>query len=290
MSAVIFNCLLNVICRSSLNVIDRFLFGGRVLGFFYVQFLSLFLPFLISIGYLGLLHESKLLFNWFTSFPCFFLSISAHLVGLSYSYAFRHHQVKHVIIRSKLPELILPIILFIPFFYTKFPPNFKTLIPLAITWTGILPIYFIDRKRENLLDKTTLFIAGSSLLQMFFSSYLSVSTLNYSNKIGFTTAMLLWRCLFTLPFCFRIKASAKGNLDSASIAIILFRAVASFATQVTFTWCVFEGNPLVVWPLLSLTPIVATVGSHILLKEKIKPLDLIPLVALFLGSTIALII
>ena len=290
MTAVIFNCLLNVVCRSSLNVIDRFLFGGRVLGFFYVQFLSLFFPFLISIGYLGLFHEWTVLFDWFTSLPCFFLSISAHLVGLSYSYAFRRHQVKDVIIRSKLPELILPIILFIPFFYTKFPPNFKTLIPLVITWTGILPIYFIDRKRENLLDKTTLFIAGSSLLQMFFSSYLSVSTLDYSNKIGFTTAMLMWRWIFTLPFCFRIKEAIKGNLDSTSLSIILFRAFASFATQITFIWCVFEGNPLVVWPLLSLTPIVATVGSHIVLKEKIQKIDLIPLAALFLGSIVALII
>ncbi len=271
-------------------MIDRFLFGKRLLGFFNLYFLSMLLPFLIGVLYLASNGELSLIGDWFYSLPCLLLSVSAHLVGLSYSYAFRHYEVKQVIIRSKLPELILPLFFFMPFFAAKFTPSMKSLLPLVITWIGVMPLYMKSKEKLNFLDKTTLFIAGSTLLQMFFAAHLSASTTTITEKIGFTTAMMLWRSIFTIPFCFNYKSERSNQVGFVIFLIIIVRAFASFATQLTFTWCVFEGNPLYIWPILSLTPLVASVASHIILKEKIHLVELFALCAFFLGTSVEFII
>lgn len=250
----------------------------------------MFLPFLIGLVYLLGFGELEILWKWLTSFPCLLLSISAHLVGLSFCYAFRHHEVKQVIIKSKLPELVLPLFSLLPIFTTKFSADLKTIIPLIITWIGILPLYIRDKKKLNLFDKTTVFISGSLLLQMLFSAHISVPTMSLTEKVGFTTAMLLWRSIFTLPFCLKYMNKKSEKLTFLIAMVIIIRALASFATQLTFTWSVLEGNPLFIWPILTLTPLVATMASHLILNEKIHLLELFALSSFFIGTMIALII
>jgi hypothetical protein len=195
-SITIATCFSNVLLRSSLNVIDRFLFGKKLFGFFYLYFLSLALPFLIGILFLLQLGDLKTLWGIVNSSPCFLLSISSQLVGLSFSYAFRKHEVRQVILRAKLPELFLPLLLWIPFWTNGHSADFitwKTIFPLIITWIGILPLVIQNHSRSYFFDKATFFVCGSLLVQMFFSSHVRTESLSYSEAIGLTTGILLWR-------------------------------------------------------------------------------------------------
>ncbi len=297
-SATIATCFSNVLLRSSLNVIDRFLFGKKIFGFFYLYFLTMALPFLIGALFLLQLGELGSLWRIFTSPSCFFLSISTQLVGLSFSYAFRHHEVRQVILRAKLPELFLPLLLMIPFWTSEHltdPFTWKTALPMITTWIGILPLIIWNNSRPSYFDKATLFVSGSLLIQMFFSSHIPIESNSYSETIGLTTGILLWRCFFTVPFCFfkqpgTPQEEPKEKFSLRMVNIMLLRSFISFGTLLTFTWCILEGNPLLIWPILNMTPLVATAASHLILKEKVDFTEQIALIGFFAGTSLTLIL
>lgn len=283
--------------RSSLNVIDRFLFGKKLFGFFYIYLLSLTLPCVIGIAFLLPLGNIQNLWTVFATPSCLMLSIATQLVGLSFGYAFRKHEVKHVILRAKFPELFLPLFLLFPFFRGQEESvivNWKMALPLIITWLGILPLALRKEYLASFFDRSTLFLSGSLLLQMFVSSKIPAELNTYSQAIVLTTAILLWRCLFTLPFCLfkKKKIELEENpIDSAYvIKILILRSIIAFLTLLTFTRCIMEGNPLLIWPILNMTPLVATAASHLILKEKVSHLEKFALAGFFMGAGLTLML
>lgn len=296
-STTVLTCLLNVMSRSSLNVIDRFLFGKKLFGFFYIYLLSLTLPCIIGIAFLLPLGNIQNLWTVFATPSCFLLSIATQLVGLSFGYAFRKHEVKQVILRAKFPELFLPLLLFFPFLKGQEQPivaNWTMLLPLIITWLGILPLALRKEYLASFCDRSTLFLSGSLLLQMFVSSKIPAESNTYSQAILLTSAMLLWRCLFTLPFCLFTKGKVESEENPADsmylIKILLLRSIISFLTLLTFSWCIMEGNPLLIWPILNMTPLVATAASHLILKEKVTHLEKFALAGFFMGTSLTLML
>lgn len=285
------NCCINVVSRSSLNLLDRYLFGKQSLSFFHLYFCSISLPFIY--GLCGILFTDQIesSINYFFSINCLLLALATNLVGLSFSYAFRHKEVRHVILHSKIPELLFPLLLFVPLlsmgWTSSYELTWKSFLPLTVTWLSFIPYFLHGKSVGFFFDKTAFFISGSLLFQMVVSANISIPKTTFHQILSYTVALLLWRCILSIPLCFKNK---KKNIESASSlwgklsGLIAFRGLIALITQFTFTWAVIEGDPILVWPILNTTVFISSIASQFILKETIHRSDWIALCGVFVSS------
>ncbi len=159
---MLINCCVNVLSRSSLNILDRYLYGKLSLNFFFIYFSSVFLPLIYGICGVLLYDKINVSIKYFFSFNCFFLALSTHIVGLSFSLAFKYKDIRHIVLHSKIPELLFPIFIIISIFLNmpiSYKITLRCFLPLVITWLSFIP-YFLNGKYTNVLfDKYALFTA-----------------------------------------------------------------------------------------------------------------------------------
>lgn len=278
----------HVMFKSSLNLMDRILFSKKILGFFHLVFLASAIP--LVMGCLALLYMGELrsVMGPFLTYPCFFLSLTTYLAGLTFSYSLRQHPVRHVILRAKLPELILPFLLLLPW-YSQDTMDFKTWIPLIVTWIAVIPLFKNMNNYKHFFDLPTILLSGTLILQMAASSYVPQGSHTYTDIFVFTIASLMWRCLFGIPLCILQKPTEEipEKMSFKHFSGFLFvRSVFSLLTQLTFMWCILEGQPLIFWPILNMTPLVSSVASHFLLNESIKRAEGFALLGFCLAATL----
>jgi hypothetical protein len=228
----------------------------------------------------------------FLSIRCFLLALATNLVGLSFSYAFRHKDVRHVMLHSKIPELILPFFLLIPLFPELQPISLKHCIPLLLMWISFIPYFLNGNHKKVLFDRPSLCILGTLLFQMLVSSTFRMSLLTLKDLLVFTMAVLLWRCILSLVLFTNKKSNAFkfSSLTTPLILLIGVRGLVALVTQFTFNWAIMQGHPLLVWPILNTTLIVSSLGSQFFLKEQIQRSDWIALSGLFASSCLIQII
>lgn len=270
---VISLCCVNVLSRSVGTLIDRSLFKEKDVNFFHLYFFSNISPLIFGTLVLFSLGELGAMQNYFLTLPCFFLSFVAHLVALSFSYAFRHCKVQQVVLKSKLPELFLPFLALIPIYRDQsiaFSLDWKITIPLLITWIGMIPLLTHQNIRSSFFDKTTLFIGVTLLLQMGCSFASLIPANSFAEIVAYAVAMLMWRCLFILPFYGfqrRGQDRASRSLSKKMIGMICCRAFVAITTQVSLVWCILNGSPLLIWPIMNMSPLISWIMSQAILKE-----------------------
>lgn len=288
---VLLSCA-NVVSRSSLNVIDRLLFSQSKMGFLRLYFFTNALPLILGISLLIFVKTETTFWSYFFTFPCLFLALSTHLVGMSFSYAFRYCQVRQVVIKAKMPELLFALAAFIPVISKNLPRcslGLNTYLVIATTMIGL--IFLFTGKRSKILslfDKTGLYIIGSLLVQMICSSFILISAKTVAEIMLLSIAMLLWRCCLMLPVLF-IPMKTQTPIDDPDslkmLGVLSFRAILALTTQITFTWCVVKGSPLLIWPIMNTTPLVASIVSQCVLKENPHWTEIAALLCFFSGST-----
>jgi len=195
---------INVASRSSLNVMDRFLFSRSKMGFFQLYFLTNIFPLVLGLLILPLCEVKVGFWECFWTWPCVLLALTAHLVGMSFSYAFRQCQVGQVVIKAKLPELIFASLSLIPFISNQFPlfsSDRKTYCVLVTTLLGLMLLGLQKKgKIASLFDRPGVYIIGSLVLQMLCCSLVPSSTPKALGEVfTLSVAMLLWRCCFVVP-------------------------------------------------------------------------------------------
>ncbi|MBY0529426.1 MAG: hypothetical protein K2P51_04465 [Rhabdochlamydiaceae bacterium] len=342
MTYVILLSFANVVSRSSLNIIDRLVFSRSKTGFLRLYLYTNALPLAAGILLLPPISTIHSFFSLFTTIPCFLLALSTQLVGMSFSYAFRHCEVRHVIIKAKIPELLFVLVPFIPFAAEAMPQytlGLGVYCSLIATSAGLI-ILFLQKKSKilSLFDKAGYFIIGSLVIQMTCSSMLKMSNRTWSEIIQLTVAMLLWRCCLTLPmllfnenasylfswlkkdqlriYAYRLKkrffpatvppqnlqmerlAVASGQTEvektdlpetkthsSGYFGLLSLRAILALITQLTFTWCILEGPLWLIWPIINTTPLISSIASQFILKEKPLFKEIVALFCFFISST-----
>jgi hypothetical protein len=298
LSIILLSCA-NVASRSSLNVIDRFVFGRSKTGFLQLYFFTNALPLVLGFFILAFLKTKVSFWSYFLTLPCALWALSTHLVGMSFSYAFRHCEVRQVVIKAKIPEVLFA---FTPFIFNTIPSfssGLKTYASLTPTLIGLILIWLKGgSKKIPLFDRVGFYIISSLLIQMICVSSLSISADTLEGGLLISVAMLLWRCCLMLPFLYtswkkeqnvRDEAQepvqdSKGQFSRIS-GVLIFRAVLALATQLTFTWCVLKGPPLLIWPIFNTTPLVASIAAQLILKEYPHWSEVVALLCFFLGST-----
>lgn len=282
---MLLSCLTNVVSRSSLNVIDRYLLKDDKINFNFIYFTSIFLPFIYAFLFLPVFGNIQDLINSFFSIRCFLLALATNLVGLSFSHAFRSKDVRHVMIHTKIPELILPFFLLTPLFSGD-AVSLKHCIPLILMWISFIPYFLNGNHKKVLFDTPSLCILGTLLFQMLISSTFQKAPLSLNELLVFTMAVLLWRCILSLML-FSNKKSSTFKLSCLTTPIMLLigiRGVVALLTQFTFNWAITEGHPLFIWPILNTTLIVSSLASQFFLKEQVHKSDWIALCGLFASS------
>lgn len=293
-SHMLASCGINILSRSSLNVIDRHLFGKQKLNFQLLYLSSNFIPFLYSLILLPWFGNDFFLDEFF-SLRCVLLALATNLVGLSFSHAFKHKEVRHVVLHTKMPELIIPFLIFLPFipdWVMEKEVTWKHFIPLAITWLSFIPYFINGQYKKILFDSSALYLFGSLLFQIIISSTFMKSMSSWNDLLTFTVAILFWRCILSLPLAFKEACNFTSILSISvpMISLIAIRGLVSLITQFTFNWAIVEGHPLILWPLLNTTIILSSVMSQFVLKEPIYKSDWIALTGLFLSSCILKIV
>ncbi len=286
------SCAISVLSRSSLNIIDRYLYGRQPLHFRFLYFTSISLPFLYALIPLLLMGNLMEAARAFFSTNCFLLALATNLVGLSFSNAFRYKDVRHVVLYSKIPELLLPIVLTLPFFSGMWQGalhSWKNFIPLGVTWISFIP-YFLNGKYKGIFfDRAAFYLCSSLLFQMVVASTIALSLSSLAEILSYTAALLLWRCILSLLMPFKRsdqQPTSYKTLPRSVLGWIGIRGIIGLSTQLTFNWAISEGNPLIVWPLLNTTVIISSVASQFFLKEKIHRSDWVALLGIFAGTSL----
>lgn len=291
---MIVSCLLSVFSRSSLNIIDRYLFGKKKLPYVTLYLSIILLPFFYGTILVVLCKNVSVAIGDFLSLNCFLMALATNLAGLSFTHAFRHKDVRHIVLHTKIPELLLPFLLILPFFSKLGADSltWKNTLLFALMWIGFIP-YFLEGKHKTvLLDRAAFFLCSTMLFQMIISVKIGSKHLTGKEMLAFTIAVLLWRCVLSAPLYLFNKQEPNQQflfnaLPKAILSLILFRGVLALLTQFTFNWAITHGSPLLVWPILNSPVILSSVASQILLKEKIYKTDWIALSGVFTCSCIA---
>ncbi|MCB1148879.1 MAG: hypothetical protein KDK48_01835 [Chlamydiia bacterium] len=279
-------CFINVISRSALNIFDRSLYSRKILDFFSLYFMLSTLPGLLGLTSLLCLGEFWALFDCFLSVPAFILAVTIQLTGLSFSYAFSRLEVRHVVLRSKLPEIFLPFLFFLPFLKTE-AHSLVSLIPLALTWAALVPLFFDQKNGPSFFNRETLFLSSSILLQIALTAFVAFPKTNVFDSYIFTVATLIWRSALTLPFMCRKGSFKFSGCAQRDWIMILTRSFIGLFTQATFVYCILEGEAWVIWPLLNMTPLVSSFASKFFLKEPLKKREMCALGGFAAGSLFA---
>ncbi|HAB99953.1 MAG TPA: hypothetical protein DCE71_09045, partial [Parachlamydiales bacterium] len=243
---------------------------------------------------------------YFLTWPCALLALATHLVGMSFSYAFRHSEVREVIIKAKIPELFFAFASVFPILSNRFSLfSFGTGTYITIISTVIGLVFIGSAKKmkiSSFFDRSGLCIIGSLMMQMLCASCHLISTKTWQDAIPLSIAMLLWRCCLTLPLLFihnrrgnknsqvEVGGSSEAVLQArgalfATLRLLSTRAAFALATQFTFAWCVLEGPSYVIWPIFNTTPLVASIASQFILKERPHWSEIAALLCFFSGST-----
>lgn len=200
-----------------------------------------------------------------------------------------------MVLHSKIPELVLPLLVFLSLFPDKFDGGvtWKHLIPLVLTWLSFIPYFMGGKHRKILFDKSALFLFGTLVIQMLVGSTVLMSFTNIEEILVFTIAFLFWRCILSLPLSLKKINDEKLNLSAITWPVIVIIAVRGFVgllAQFTLNLALIDGHPLLIWPLLNTSVILSAVASQYFLKERIHSSDWVALSGLFLSSCLLQII
>lgn len=284
--------IFNVLTRSSLNTIDRYLFRNNN-KFIISHALTTLTP--LILGFFGLLFLGNLskFFADFLSFRSFLLSVATHLVSLCFCYCFKHWEVRKVVIQSKLTDFVLPILILIPVATEFNHLQWKHYFTIGIGWIGIIPIILKEKTLSYLLHQSTLFLVVCSAFQILISSVCFTSCQStFADIYTFTISTLLWRGILVIgPVAWElITQNIAIQLPANSFTKIhLLRAILALLTQLTFVWCMMKNQPFIVWPILNMTPLTSMIISRYLLGEPIRLQELFAVACLFFCSIIALL-
>lgn len=295
----------HVILRSSLNLIDRYVFGIYNKNFAFFLYLNTFLPFILGVFFLVTFGKMWRFWEISLSMQCFILSASIHLVSFCFLLSLNRWEVRQVALQSKLSDLFLPLIAWcIPNFQDQNTQLFFYL-PMILSWAGLIPL-FCSQKVVFIFEKTLLLLLASTIFQVIVSHFVKVMHLNSWDSFSFAVGTLFWRTLISLFFSVfqylvfskREKAFSFSRFIEEIRSIFLTpwifkitcaRATVVLVVQFTFIIAIANMNPLDFWPILNSTTLVAVLLAKVVLKEKVSWQEWCAFICLSYASAIPLL-
>jgi hypothetical protein len=295
----VLSAIVNVLSRSSLNLVDRYTLGVKKSNVYLALVTNTLIPFVIGALLLTMYGSPGLLWQKITSLPCFFLSLIIQVVSTAFSFSFKLWNVRQVVIQAKVADICLSLFFAVAYAFSLFQVrqieyDWITLLALAISIKSCIPL-FMMQKPAFLLHKTSLWIIGSLVVQAIFLSLWKMEKgATFEDAAAISIATLFWRSLFASSIAWRHalkEAESDERLSDVlqiqeawSLHTLLLRPLAMLLTQSTFIFSIQTGNPLIIFPIINSAPLVSTLLSRLILKEKLLWQDLVAITGFTLSS------
>jgi hypothetical protein len=204
-------------------------------------------------------------------------ALLVQVVALLFGYAFRVSPIPRIIVFAKLPDLFIPLGIFLEI--GNF--NWRDYAFSVATVLACLPV-FIKCVRPGVRAQPVLLAVCAALIVQGSLSPLLVGSQPHSLVLltAYTWGLLVWRLVFSagVVAVSRVNSGVKAPLSEADpgpvcisrVDFVLFvaRGVVALITQLTFVIALGSGKPAIAWPVINSTPLLSVVASAILLREK----------------------
>jgi uncharacterized membrane protein len=257
--------------RAALNVIDRKAFNHLRIPVLAGSAVNNIAPALIALILVRFFNGPLFLDALLDWRVCIFAGI-AQGIAVLYGCAFRAAPVPRVVLFSKLPDVAIPLGLFLStgaFEWSNYVYSVGTVIVCA-------PVILETAKKKATSYWPLWLIALGILIQASAAPLLVVTwERSTENLIAFTAAVLQWRLALSILMCAGtgISSSIRDaivqlQIHGASTSVMLLRGVITIVTQASFILAISIGDPGVAWPVLNATALFAVVLSARVLGEK----------------------
>jgi hypothetical protein len=252
--------------RGAISVIDRLQFGIRRKRITATNIHNNIAALLFAFFAAGLLGKLSGIGEQITDLRVIVFAILLQVSAHSFSYAFRYMKVPSIIIVTKVADIFIAPLIFLLFNHWSFPDFLFA----SITSTGCLAILF-SGNRQHLHLKSSLLVCVFLIAQGALSPwYMSQVIANHNLWLPFTSAVLVWRLLFSLVFSFRelpqVHRSFFGH-EYEYWTLHVFRAILTLSAQAFLVLALSMDRPVIAWPILNATGLFSILFSTYLLKE-----------------------
>lgn len=272
--------------RAILNILDRNIFGHKHAGVVFVNFANNFLPLVLILPPAVLSSDSQSIISALSDIHNLLLAGLIQLTAYAFSLTFRELTIPQVIVFSKLPDLFIPIgIYMVSRIWSPVDFAFSTLTTLVC-----LPLLF-QRPRESRIYKRSwwvlAFLMSAVVLRGVFSGALVQGKEGPGDWLLVTMATLWWRFIWSLIVMIGAFITRNGLIwTSPGVLLLLGRAGITLAVQALYIVALAKGPITAVWPIINSTALFATVFSSAFFQEHPTGRELIAILGVT-GLTVA---
>ncbi len=281
--------LLSVFARAGLNIIDRSAFGHAKAPLLKTSMinniivLAYFAPIIIFFG------DFTTLLYYFSDYKLLIFASLMQCVAYIFAIAFRHASVSSVLLASKIPDVFIPVVIFILLGYWKHTDalfSIATVFMLYPVWRGtkkpsrgfslilllMVIILIIQAGAAPLLmsadDRETISWLDCAFVLVVFRLLISVLIFFSANFFDMTYRKEKKKGLNGLPSRSGMRAFFFMNSNYKWLSTLCVRGIFAVSTQLFFVAAISLSEPVVAWPILNSTTLFAIWGASTFLGEK----------------------
>lgn len=280
---------ISAISRGVISVIDRYQMGYRKQGIIEVNFINnLFSITLVTIFFIFMVKKYNFpVFSATYVIKIVIYALVVQLVAYGYSYVYKKINIMQSVVINKLSDLLIPLALFLTTGYL----NFKSyLVSILTTILVAIYIFYKEKKAElnkSAMLKSALVIVPLLVFQSAISPVLTRGVGNIYDLIFFTIFTIYIRGIIALiAFIVKIKHIQNLGLSKSILLIYACRALLTLLAQITYTLSTSSPQSSISWVFLNITPLYSVLFGNLILHEKIKWVDGMVIVLIFILALI----
>lgn len=280
---------ISAISRGIISVIDRYQMGYRKQGVIEVNFINnLFSIILVTVFFSVMVKKYNFpAFSAAYAIRIVVYALVVQMVAYGYSYIYKKINIMQSVVINKLSDLFIPLALFLTTGYL----NWKSYI-VSILTTIIVAIYIFYKEKKAELDKDAMLksiavIVPLLVFQSAISPVLTHGVGNIYDLIFFTIFTIYIRGIIALiVFIAKINHIQNLGLSKSILLIYACRALLTLLAQITYTLSTSSPQSSISWVFLNITPLYSVLFGNLILHEKIKWVDGMVIVLIFILALI----
>ena len=258
--------------RGVISVIDRHQFGIRKKSIIYTNIFNNIAASFLSLVLVLVFAQEQVFFSFISNMKVIVFALLLQLSANAFSYAFKHMKVASMTVAAKMSDIFIG-----PLIYVLFSIWSTGDFLFAVLTSAICLSLIFSKKHHGFRDfhmVSALTVCVTLILQGVLSPwYVENVSQNQLSWMPFTAALVCWRLifswLFSLDFSTKVFKGLWAEVTHAEfLFLLLSRAVLTLAAQGFLVLSLSLGRPVLAWPILNATGLVAALLSAWLLKEK----------------------
>lgn len=290
--------LLTIFSRGSLNIFDRYQLKKSPINIALYIFMNCLITAFFGAIITCLAGKSTHLFKVIVSFESIGWALILHFASYQFTKNLRLRKIREFLLVTKLGDMLLAplaIVILCQLLPSKwsgyFPNDFKLFSFVIVLCALLLAIRSIKNFRF-FADIHALVLIGiivfQTIMAVFFKSYHS----KYDDPIWhywlLAIAVICWRTVISLILYLYVKITSKSITGSffsnISIQSYILRSILMLFSYASFMLTMQYTNPIISFPIINASPLLALLLANICLKESFYKRDLFAMMGLVLSA------